>query len=63
MGLVTWIIIGVVILAIIGLGWETFFSGVAQGVEKLGQNPVVENIANGAKSIGDEAKGAVENMR
>ena len=39
------------------------FSGIAQGVEKLGQNPVVENIANGAKSIGDGAKDAVDNMR
>lgn len=56
MGLVTWIVIGVVILAIIGLGWETFFSGVAQGVEKLGQNPIVENITNGAKE-------AVESIR
>lgn len=63
MSLVTWIVIGVVILAIIGLGWETFFSGIAQGVEKLGQNPVVENIANGAKGIGDGAKDAVDNMR
>lgn len=63
MGLVTWIVIGIVILAIIGLGWQTFFSGVVQGVEKLGQNPIVENIANGAKSIGDEAKEAVESMR
>lgn len=39
------------------------FSGVASGVEKLGQNPIVENIANGTKGIGDEAKEAVENMR
>jgi hypothetical protein len=56
-GLITWIIIGVVILAIIGLGWQTFFSGVIQGVQKIGQNPVVQNLTSDAK---EEAKDAAK---
>jgi hypothetical protein len=44
MGLLTWVVIAIVILAIIGLGWQTFFSGVWQGAQKVGQNPLVQNI-------------------
>ena len=51
MGLMTWIIIGVVVLAVIGLGITTFFSGVMKGVEKVEQNPVVKNTTNTASQI------------
>jgi len=51
MGLMTWIIIGVVVLAVIGLGITTFFSGVIKGVEKIEQNPVVNNATNTASQI------------
>ena len=44
MGLITWVVIAIVILAIIGLGWQAFFSGVWQGAQKVGQNPLVQNI-------------------
>jgi hypothetical protein len=44
MGLITWVVIAIVILALIGLGWQTFFSGVWQGAQKVGQNPLVQNI-------------------
>ena len=49
MGLLTWIIIGVVVLAIIGLGWQMFFSGIWNGAQRIGQNPVIQNVTNEAK--------------
>lgn len=51
MGLITWIIIAVVVLAIIGLGISTFFSGVEQGAEKVGENPIVKNATNTASQF------------
>lgn len=50
MGLLTWIVVGVVVLAIIGLGWQTFFSGIMQGAKKIGDNPVIQNVTNATKS-------------
>ncbi|HET7344966.1 MAG TPA: hypothetical protein VFJ05_03730 [Nitrososphaeraceae archaeon] len=50
MGLLTWIIIGVMILAIIGLGWQVFVSGVFKGAEKIiGSSPELKNITLKAK--------------
>jgi flagellar basal body-associated protein FliL len=46
-GLFTWIIVAVVILAIIGLGWQNF-SGVTQGAEKVASNPMVKNATDEA---------------
>lgn len=51
MGLLTWIVIGVVILAIIGIGWQTFFSGVIEGAKKVGENPIVSNATGEAKDL------------
>jgi len=51
MGLLTWIIVGVVVLAIIGLGWQLFFSGVTKGAEKVLSNPAVKNASNEAKQF------------
>ena len=49
MGLLTWIIVGIVFLAIIGLGVGTFFSGILQGAQKVSSNPVVSDAAAEAK--------------
>ena len=49
MGLLTLLVIGIIILAIIGLGWQNFFSGVAKGVHTVGDIPIVKNAANEAK--------------
>ncbi len=49
MGLLTWITLGIIILAILGLGWQTFFSGVLKGAQKIGLNPVIKNLTNEAK--------------
>jgi hypothetical protein len=51
MGLFTLLLIAVVILAVIGLGWKTFSSGVIGGFEQIldvGQ-PIVKNLTQEAK--------------
>jgi len=46
MGLLSWIILAIVVLAIIGLGFSTFFSGVTKGAQKVGTSPLVKNATN-----------------
>jgi hypothetical protein len=58
MGLLTWILIAVVIVVIIGIGVEAFFSGLISGAEKLGNNPVIKNATDEGK---DFAKVAIQN--
>jgi hypothetical protein len=48
----------VVIVVIIGIGVEAFFSGLISGAEKLGNNPVIKNATDEGK---DFAKGAIQN--
>ena len=49
MNVILLIIIAVLVLAIIGLGVDTFFSGVLKGVQQLGSIPVVSNAAEKVK--------------
>ena len=50
MGALTWIIVIIVILAIIGLGWRVFVSGVFRGAEKIiNANPILKNTTQEAK--------------
>ena len=49
MGYILLIIAFIAILAIIGLGWKTFFAGVQKGADKIGLTPVIQNITHGAK--------------
>lgn len=51
MGIITWIILAVVVLAIIGLGVGTFASGIFQGAKTVGENPVVQNATGQAKDM------------
>lgn len=51
MGLITWIIVIVAILAVIGLGVGTFLSGVWSGVQKVGSNPIVQNVTQQGKDF------------
>ena len=51
MGVFTWIIVAIVILAIIGLGWQAFFSGVTKGADKVLSNPTVKNVSSEAKEF------------
>lgn len=60
MGILTLIVVAVVVLAVIGLGVGTFYSGVLNGAEKVGDNSVVEDAAAKAKELADNAAKAVE---
>jgi hypothetical protein len=51
MGILTWIVVVVVILAIIGLGAATFFTGVWRGAEVIGDNPAVQNATGPAREF------------
>jgi uncharacterized membrane protein len=45
MGLITWIAVIVTILAIMGLGWNVFVSGVYKGVQKImGNSTILKKI-------------------
>jgi hypothetical protein len=51
--LIGWIVLILailVILAMVGLGWDTFFGGVKKGAEKIGSLPQVKNLSDKAKS-------------
>jgi hypothetical protein len=45
------ILIAIFFLAILGLGWNTFFEGVRKGADKIGIMTVVENATNSATEI------------
>jgi hypothetical protein len=58
--LIGWIVLILailVILALVGLGWDTFFAGVKKGVEKIGNLPEIKNITNKAKNEFDSIVG------
>jgi hypothetical protein len=51
--LIGWIVLilaVLVILAVVGLGWNAFFGGVKKGVEKIGNLPEVRNLTSKARS-------------
>jgi hypothetical protein len=56
MGLITWIAISIIILAIIGIGWQAFISGVFNGAKKLGI-PIPTK-----KSITEKARQYISNI-
>ena len=49
-GWIVLILVVIVILALVGLGWNTFFGGVKKGIEKIGNLPEVKNLTNKAKT-------------
>jgi hypothetical protein len=52
MGLITWLVVIVTILAIMGLGWHVFISGVYKGVQKImGNSNILKNITKDAKQF------------
>jgi len=66
MGVILWIIAIILFLAIIGLGWETFFSGVLKGADKIGITPIIKNITDSTKDsledvISDSSRNTLEN--
>jgi len=58
--LIRWIVLILailVILALLGLGWDTFFAGVKKGAEKIGNLPEIKNITDKAKNQFDSIVG------
>jgi hypothetical protein len=55
MGILTWIIVAIVILAVLGLGWDNFFAGVKRGADKIGITSLIENATNSATEIAKNA--------
>jgi hypothetical protein len=41
-GIIAGILIIVILLALLGLGWDTFVSGVKKGADKVGITPIVQ---------------------
>jgi flagellar basal body-associated protein FliL len=57
------IIVGVLILAIMGLGWQTFFGGVQKGAEKVGITKAIKNIMNDIQnSLGNIVSNTTKNV-
>jgi hypothetical protein len=50
-GIIAGILIIIFLLALIGLGWDSFVSGVERGADKVGIMPIVQGLANGTKEI------------
>ncbi len=59
MGLLTWIMLTVVILSIIGQGWNVFVSGVFKGLAKVIVivGPIIKDVASQAKRYVDNITG------
>ena len=55
MGILTWIIVAIVILAVLGLGWDNFFAGVKRGADKTGITSLIENATNSATEMAKNA--------
>jgi hypothetical protein len=55
MGFIALILVIIFFLAITGLGFDTFFSGIKKGADKLGITPVMETAADDAIEIAENA--------
>ena len=63
MGWLTWVIIAVVVLVILGIGVQAFLSGLWTGAQKVGSNPIVQNLTGGAKDFAKESvRNATDNI-
>ena len=53
------ILVIVFFLAILGLGWNTFFEGVKKGADKIGITSMIENATNSAAEIAKNASSGI----
>jgi hypothetical protein len=62
-GLFTFLLLVVIVLAVVGIGWETFSIGVINGFEKMIDvgAPIVEDLAQEAKDIVDDPNLVITN--
>ena len=56
-GIIAGILIIIVLLALLGLGWDTFVSGVKNGADKVGITPILQGFVNGARQMVENATG------
>jgi hypothetical protein len=61
MGFILSILVIIFFLAIIGLGFDTFFLGVKKGADKLGITPIMETAADDAIKIAENASRSLVN--
>jgi multisubunit Na+/H+ antiporter MnhC subunit len=61
MGLLTWLILAIIILSIIGQGWNLFVSSVFRGIDKVlnGISPIATDLGNEAKKYANNITKAV----
>jgi hypothetical protein len=54
-GIIAGILIIIILLALLGLGWDTFVSGVKKGADKAGITPIVQGalqiVENGTRNV------------
>ena len=55
MGWITWVIVAVVVLVVLGIGVQAFLSGLWSGAQKVSANPVVQNLTDNAKDFVEES--------
>ena len=53
--IITGILIIIFLLALLGLGWDTFFSGVKKGADQVGITSIVESATGGVIEIVENA--------
>ena len=63
MGILTWIVIGVIALVIAGIGVQTFAMGLFNGAKKVADNPIVQNATGEAKqAVTDKVKEGISSI-
>jgi hypothetical protein len=54
-GIIAGILIIIILLALLGLGWDTFVSGVKKGADKAGTTPIMQGalqiVENGTRNV------------
>jgi hypothetical protein len=59
MGILTWILLGVIVLVAIGLGVGVFFTGLLRGAEIVGENPAVQNASEEAQDFIEDSADSI----
>lgn len=62
----TWILAAAIILAIMGLGWETFFGGILKGFDQVKNNETVrnltQNLTDARQDVGEVYRNTTRDM-
>jgi hypothetical protein len=53
------ILVIVFFLAVLGLGWDTFFEGIKKGADKIGITSIIENATSSAAKIPKNASSGI----